>query len=203
MKEARAWTRKRILRIALTVMLTGLVVLVAAFVQIRGTVHQHCIKMLGTQLRIYAEEFDGKYPAHTNGFGDAIVACFKHSGMTNQLEARLFTAPGDDGSLLMESLRTGTHLPEDRCSRAYVQGLKETSAPTICLMFDRYPTRGGDHFHTPWARWLREVCMADGSMQIVLEQNWPKFRADQIELLVATGIPRQTAEKLYAPYPRK
>jgi uncharacterized protein YoaH (UPF0181 family) len=49
---------------------------------------------------------------------------------------------------------------------------------------------------------MREVCMRDGSAQFLTEQRWPAFRAEQIELLVAEGISRAEAEKLYAPFNR-
>ena len=207
MNEAKPWTRKRILRVALVVAIpTCLVLAGGAYAVIFANLfhaHEHCIKQLGTQLRLYSIDHDDKFPCHTNGFGDALVACLKHSEITNQAFARVFTAPDDDAHLLIECLKTGAHLPEERCTRAYVQGLSETNNPGICLMFDRYPTRGGDHGRSPWGSPQREVCMLDGSMQKLLEQNWPKFRADQIELLVTAGIQRETAEKLYAPYPRK
>jgi hypothetical protein len=44
---------------------------------------------------------------------------------------------------------------------------------------------------------MREVCLVDGSMQIVPETNWLAFAQKQIELLVADGIPRTNAEKYY------
>jgi hypothetical protein len=91
-------------------------------------------------------------------------------------------------------------MPEERCTRAYVQGLSDTNNPRIALVFDRYPTRGGDHFRRPWGPPLREVAMLDGSMEVIREEKWPEFRRRQIELLVAESISRAQAEKLYAPF---
>jgi hypothetical protein len=96
-------------------------------------------------------------------------------------------------------MKTGAHVPEERCTRAYVQGLSDTNNPEIALVFDRYPTRGGDHFRRPWGPRLRDVGMLDGSMVSVREEKWPEFRRKQIELLVAEGISRTQAEELYAP----
>ena len=42
--------------------------------------------------------------------------------------------------------------------------------------------------------------MLDGSMVSVREEKWPEFRRKQLELLVAEGISRTQAEKLYAPF---
>ena len=47
---------------------------------------------------------------------------------------------------------------------------------------------------------MREVSMLAGSMNVVSEKKWPEFRRKQIELLVAEGISRAQAEKLYAPF---
>ena len=92
------------------------------------------------------------------------------------------------------------HVPEGQCSRVYVQGLSDTNNPEIALVFDRYPTPGGDHGRRPWGPLLREVGMLDGSMVAVREEKWPEFRRKQLELLVAEGISRAQAEKLYAPF---
>jgi hypothetical protein len=158
--------------------------------------HEHCIKGTGLSLRCYALDHYGKFPFHTNGFGDAILVLLK------ELDEPVgeFTAPGDDGSLYKECLKTGAHMPEERCTRAYVQGLSETNNYQIALVFDRYPTRGGDHFRRPWGPLLREVAMLDGSMEVIHEEKWPEFRRKQIDLLVAEGISRAQAEKLYAPF---
>lgn len=158
--------------------------------------HEHCIKGAGLSLRSYAVDHGGKFPFHTNGFGDAILLLLKEG----YDYPNVFTAPGDDGRLFKECLKTGAHMPEERCTRAYVQGLGETNNPMIALVFDRYPTRGGDHSRRPWGPLLREVAMLDGSMEIVREEKWPEFRRKQIELLVADGISRAQAEKLYAPF---
>jgi hypothetical protein len=158
--------------------------------------HEHCMKQTGLSLRTYATDHAGRFPFHTNGFGDAVVLLLKE----DLCGPAMFTAPGDDGSWYKECMKTGAHMPEERCTRAYVQGLSETSNPQIALVFDRYPTRGGDHFRRPWGPLLRDVGMLDGSMVTVREEGWPEFRRNQIELLVAEGISRTQAEKLYAPF---
>jgi hypothetical protein len=158
--------------------------------------HQHCMKQTTLGLRTYAVDHNRKLPVHTNGFGDAILVYLKETDD----DPKLFTAPGDDGSLLKECLKTGAHMPEERCTRAYVQGLSDTNNPEIALVFDRYPTRGGDHFRRPWGPPLRDVGLLDGSMESIREEKWPEFRRRQIELLVAEGISRAQAEKLYAPF---
>lgn len=156
--------------------------------------HEHSMKGTGFELRAYAMDHEGRFPVLSNGFGDAIVLLLRENTNT---DARLFTAPGDDGILLKECLQTGANVPEERCTRAYVQGLCETNNWEIALVFDRYPTRGGDHFRRPWGALLREVCRLDGSMDVIREEKWPEFRRKQIELLVAEGFSRVEAEKLY------
>jgi len=158
--------------------------------------HEHCIKNTGLTLRTYAGEHFGKYPYHTNGFGDAIVEFVKEYSPDF---VGIFTAPGDDGELLKKCVKSGTHMPDERCSRMYVQGLSEASNPEIAIVFDRYPTRGGDHSRRPWGPLLRDVCMADGITRVIAEENWPEFRRQQIGLLVTEGFTRAQAEKIYEP----
>ena len=180
-----------------------LVLLVSAFFLIGRFnlfhTHEHCIKNTGLTLRIYAEEHNGRYPFNTNGFGDAIADFVKDYSPEF---VRIFTAPGDDGKWLEQSIAAGKHLPEENCSRAYVQGLCETNNLQIAIVFDRYPTRGGDHQRCPWGPWLREVSLLDGSMRVIEEKNWPEFRKKQIELLVAEGFTRERAEGFYKPMAR-
>jgi hypothetical protein len=158
--------------------------------------HEHCMKQTGLSLRTYALDHGGRFPFHTNGFGDAILLLIKELGD----DPRLFTAPGDNGSLYRKCVKTSAHMPEERCTRAYVQGLSDTNNPQIALVFDRYPTREGDHFRRPWGPRLREVAMLDGSMEVIREEKWPEFRRKQIELLVAEGITRAQEEELYASF---
>ena len=161
--------------------------------------HEHCIKNTGLTLRMYAGDHEGKYPFHTNGFGDAIVMLVKEYSPEF---VGIFTAPGDNGDLLRASIKNGTHMPEDRCTRMYVQGLSETNNPEIAMVFDRYPTRGGDHQRRPWGDWLREVSLSDGSMQTIREENWPAFKEKQIKLLIAEGFSPDQAESFYRPMPK-
>jgi hypothetical protein len=183
--------------LAAMLMLAGLVVTVFFFVAYYD--HQHCVRITGGLLSSYALNHTGKYPFHTNGFGDAILLLLQES---NERQARFFSAPGDNAALLRDCLKTGKDVPEERCSRAYVQGLGETNNPAIAVVFDRYPTRGGDHRRRPWGPPMREVCLVGGDIDFILETDWPAFRAKQVELLVAEGISRSEAEKLYAPFKR-
>jgi hypothetical protein len=158
--------------------------------------HQHCIKISGTMFRTYADAHDGKFPFHTNGFGDALLLLIKENvleaGDTNSgdYSVRYLTGPGDDGAHLKDALRTGADVAEEKCSRVYVQALSETNSGSIAILFDRRSTRGGDHFRSPWGRLMREVCMADGSMKTVSEDKWPVFAKEQVELLVDAGFER-------------
>ncbi len=161
--------------------------------------HEHCIKNTGLSLRIYAGDHEGNFPFHTNGFGDALAVLVKECSPDF---IGIATAPGDNGELLKECVRTGSHMPDDRCTRMYVQGLREAGNREIAMVFDRYPTRGGDHFRKPWGEWLREVCLADGSMQVIKEEDWPAFQTKQIGLLLAEGFTRADAEKIYMPMPK-
>jgi hypothetical protein len=162
--------------------------------------HEHCIKNTGLALRIYSTDHGGHFPFHTNGFGNALLLLIGEGslGDTNGVySVNFLTGPGDNGDVFRKALKTGEAIPEEKCSRIYIQGLSETNNPQIALVFDKKPTRGGDHFRRPWGPYLREVCMLDGSMEVVREEKWPAFASNQVELLVQEGIPRARAEHYY------
>lgn len=189
------WTR-RILW-SLLALVAGLV----AFVAYRWTfypAHQHCIKAAGMFFSLYEGDHKGRLPFDTNGFGDALMLLVK-SGAPGEEQERwsVVTGVGDDGSVFRAALASGAHIPEEKCSHIYVQGLSETNDSNIAILFDRYSTPGGDHFRRPRGPLIREVCLHDGSMQIVADANWPRFSSNQIELLVQNGIPRATAQHYY------
>jgi hypothetical protein len=165
--------------------------------------HEHCIKISGSTLQSYAADHEGRFPYHTNGFGDALLLHVKEDALnygdtnTGEYTVRFITGPGDDGKVFKDALRNSTAVPEEKCSRIYIQGLTETNNPQIALLFDKKSTRGGDHFRRPWGSLLREVCMLDGSMQTIREELWAAFSKRQIDLLVEEGIDSATAEHYY------
>jgi hypothetical protein len=162
--------------------------------------HAHCIKGGGLSLIAYASDHQGKFPYHTNGYGDALLL------MTNEVCGwwASVTGPGYDEKPFLKALAQGSHLPEQACGRVYVQGLSENDNPEIVLLFDKLPTPGGDHCHflrRMCAPLAREVWTVGAGTRQVLERDWPAFSRGQIELLVASGISRTEAERLYAQGP--
>ena len=155
--------------------------------------HEHCMKAAGLGLATYAREHYGNFPSDTNGFPNALLQLVK-GDYCNIGEV---TGPGDDGSAFKEALSRGKPIPEQRCSRIYVQGLSEHSNPQIAILWDKRSTPGGDHFRRPWGAPLREVCLVDGSMKFIPEQGWVAFSSNQIELLVREGMAKETARHYY------
>ncbi|MEY2429284.1 MAG: hypothetical protein QOJ40_2169 [Verrucomicrobiota bacterium] len=160
------------------------------------TEHAHCILIAGGALETYAHENGGRYPFHTNGYGDALVLLRDYADFGGCL-----TGPGYDGKVFDEAAKTGRHVPEGACGRVYVQGLTKSDDADIALLFDKLPTPGGDHCHL-LAR-LREPLgrevwtIGDGHL-FVRESEWPEFARRQIQLLIGAGRPREDAERLYA-----
>ena len=157
-------------------------------------VHRHCIKITGLAFQEYAGDHNGHFPFSPNGFGNALLLMVN----TNRLsDVMLICGPDDDGHLYIEALKNHSVLPEEKCSRVYIQGLSETNNPQICILFDRNSCRGGDHFRSPWGHRVREVSMLDGSMQVIRDEDWPEFSRKQVELLIAAGFSRTNALHLY------
>jgi|GEM_PF-675292 hypothetical protein len=168
------------------------------------TGHRHCMNMWGLAIRLYADDHGGVYPTHPAGYGAAIQLLY--SGTNVYMGTHLVMgAPGGYRGDVFEAAWTNmTVVREEDCGRVYVQGLRESSNPKVAMLWDKRASPG-DHAHG-WMRlrvpWRREVCLVDGSMQQILEKDWPEFMKEQIELLVTEGIPRERAEALYAEKPK-
>jgi len=143
--------------------------------------------------RLYSQEHAGALPYHTNGFGDALLLLVKDQLLPN---VSGICGPGDNGVVLSNALARGTDVPEEQCSRVYVQGLSESNNSMICVLFDRHSVPGGDHFYGR-GKPIREVCLLDGSMQTIGDAKWPEFSRQQVELLIAAGWTREKALTYY------
>lgn len=162
--------------------------------------HHHCIACTVKGLAFYALDNEGRYPAHPNGYGDALLMIY-----TNVNVGSLLTGPGYEGKIFDEAARTNGHVPEAACGRVYVQGLTDKDYGQIVLLFDKLPTPGGDHctgFHRLTAALGREVALVDGSTDFIPETHWPAYASNQVRLLVEAGISRAEAERLYAAKPK-
>lgn len=154
--------------------------------------HAHCWKMADGYLAQYAQEHGGRFPFHTNGYGDAVL-------LIPDVWLGCFSGPGHDTKAWEEARRTGSDVPEDQCGRVYVQGLSATNDPEIILLFDKIPSPG-DHRHLfsrIGAPQVRDVVKI-GGVEIIPESEWPAIAKRQVELLVAAGIAREQAELYYS-----
>ncbi len=156
-------------------------------------VHLHCIKQASLALKIYSGEHTGHLPYSTNGFGDALTLFAR----TDESVLNSICGPDDDGHLFREALTNHSIVPEDKCSRIYIQGFTESDNPDICILFDRNSCKGGDHGRSPWGHLLREACLLNGSMQFIRDEDWPEFGRKQVDLLVAAGFSRTNALHFY------
>jgi len=155
--------------------------------------HGHCIVGGGESLSTYAHDHFGRFPYHTNGYGDALVML--DSGWDASL-----TGPCYNTAVFTRVRRTGENAPESEFGRVYVQALSETNDPEIALMFDKVPTPGGDHCHLLsrlFAPLSREVWTIGSARKVIHERDWPAFSKKQIGLLVAAGIEPEQAEQYY------
>lgn len=155
--------------------------------------HAHCIKQAGFSLRMYANDHGGRFPSHTNGYGDALL-------LVEGAWLPSFTGPGYDTAVLERALLTGEDVDEGQCGRVYVQGLSVSQSPEIALLFDKLPNPG-DHrkrLSRVLAPMVREVWLLEGSMRVVPESEWADFARRQVELLVQAGMPIEEAQQYYS-----
>jgi hypothetical protein len=160
--------------------------------------HAHCVKGGGLSLQEYAHEHGGRFPFHTNGYGDALL-------LVNAGWDAALTGPGYDTQVFERARKSGEDAPESEFGRVYVRGLSDTDTPGIAILFDKLSTPGADHCHLLrrlTAPLGREVWTIGGGMQFVPETKWPAYSKEQIELLVAAGIARERAEMYYSEKPQ-
>ena len=155
--------------------------------------HRHCIVQVGLAFPIYSSEHFGQLPFSTNGFGDALLKLLKEDPTV----INSICGPDDDGHLFKEALENNSIVPEEKCSRVYVQGLSESNDSQICILFDRNSCKGGDHGRSPWGHPLREVWMLGDGRREIRDEYWPEFSRKQVELLVAAGFTRTNALHFY------
>lgn len=157
--------------------------------------HAHCMPQVTLSLRQYAIDHAGRFPYHTNGYGDALLM------MKAEINGSwsLLTGPGYDASVFEEADAHGNDVDESRCGRVYVQGLSEADNPEIAVVFDKVASPG-DHCHLPrrlWREFGRDVGFVDGSWKSVPEHRWPEFVHQQVDLLVKAGFSKEAAQRLY------
>jgi hypothetical protein len=156
--------------------------------------HAHCMPQATMALLTYAHDHDGRFPYHTNGYGDALLL------LTPDLAAPYcLTGPGYGTSAYQEAIASRGHLDERRCGRVYVQGLSPTNNPPIAILFDKVAAPP-DHCHFPrrlWHGYVRDVGFTDGSWRSVSIETWPEFVREQVASLVQAGFTREHAQRLY------
>jgi hypothetical protein len=161
--------------------------------------HAHCMKGGGLSLVGYAREHDGRFPVHSNGYGDALL-------LVNDGWDAALTGPGYDTEVFQRYRDSGGDAPESEFGRVYVQGLRDTNAGEIAILFDKRPTPGGDHCHLLrrlFAPPGREVWTIGGGMRFIPENQWQAFSQQQIDLLVAAGMAPEQAEQYYTEQPKR
>ena len=94
-------------------------------------VHQHCIKLTGLAFELYSRDHQGQLPFSTNGFGNALSLLVKGDYLPG---VAWICGPDDDGHIFKEVLQNNSIVPEDQCSRVYIQGLNESNDSNICIL---------------------------------------------------------------------
>jgi hypothetical protein len=157
--------------------------------------HDHCIDMASGALLQYVLE-TGKYPAHTNGYGDALALL--SGNYVNGFGP--LNGPGFDDEAIMRFIRSGKDVPEELCGRIYIQGFTTNNDAGIAILFDKLSSPG-DHVHgfkRMSSPYRRDVVFLGGGDDNVLDKDWAAFVRQQVELLVKAGFTRRDAYRLYA-----
>ena len=151
-----------------------------------------CIAGMGLDLRCYAMDHDGRFPAG----GDSPEASLSllYSNYTGAYWLRGKTVPLE---VAQAALAKNGKLGPDSCGWHYVEGLTEADDPQLAILWDKVGLghngqhmKGGGH----------EVAFVDGSHQFISGTRWPEFLETQKQLLAKRdakakqGLPALTAK---------
>ena len=128
--------------------------------------HSHCIKIIGLTFNTYANDNAGKFPAHINGYGDALLLMLTDVG-----SPKMLTGPCYSEAVFEKAIRDKSDVAEAECGRVYVQGLAEDANPELFLLFDKQPTHGGDHYHG-WGRLSAALGRGFGPWEVDTSSSW-------------------------------
>ena len=84
--------------------------------------HAHCMKGGGLSLMSYAYDHGGRFPFHTNGYGDALL-------LVNDGWDAALTGPGYDTKVFERARRTGEHAPESEFGQSVRPGVEHHERP--------------------------------------------------------------------------
>lgn len=178
-----------------SVLLIGGSVLAALAYWSLAVIHQHCLTQALWALQAYADNHDGKLPFSSKGFGDALLLLPQEGLISSN---SVLVAPGGNTKVFDDALSELRDVDENQCTRIYVQGLTNQDSGRIAVLFDRHPSRGGDHHRSPWGTFVREVGFVDGTMSVISEADWPNFARQQMKLLADhTTIEQSKAMELF------
>ena len=133
-----------------------------------------CIKGMGSSLRCYAMDHEGRFPAG----GDTPEASLSllYSNYIDAYTLRGKTVPLE---VTQAALTKNGKLGPDSCGWHYVEGLTEADDPEIVILWDKI---GLDHNGGRRKGGGHEVAFVDGSCQFVTGRKWSEFLEKQRQL---------------------
>jgi hypothetical protein len=139
-----------------------------------GRTHR-CTRMLWFDLRQYAEEHDGKYPA-----GEATPeASLSLLYRTNHVRPEDLAGRAKSAEVARKILESGGLLGPDTCDWHYVEGLTLADEWDIAIMWDKSSLgHTGQRLHGG-----HEVMRLMGIVEVIPAEKWDEFLAEQKELL--------------------
>ena len=157
-----------------------------------GQVHC-CAKVLGFELRMYAEEHDGFFP---RGRPTAEASLGLLYDGTNSWWFEILRGKSVPRAVTQEALEKKGALGPESCGWHYVEGLTLADDPSIAIVWDKV---GLDHFGMRHKGGGHEVIFLGCSVQFVSGAEWPAFLENQKQLLAdrapeaVKGIPALVA----------
>jgi hypothetical protein len=180
-RARRIWVK--LLRLSIPLLL---ILLLAAWGSYRYTFpygESHCcILVLGSALRSYAEEHNGRFPSGQATPEASLSLLAKADYGINAYILRGKTVPLEVAS---NTLAKDGVLGPESCGWHYVEGLTLADNPDIAIVWDKV---GLGHNGQRLKRGGHEVLLLDGSHNYITGQGWPAFLQTQKELLAKRRV---------------
>jgi hypothetical protein len=144
-----------------------------------------CSKMLGTALRLFAEDHSGWLP-HGQATPEASLSllCAEEPYMAEILRGKTVLRKVVDEALAKDGV-----LGPRSCGWHYIEGLNERDdSSEIAVIWDKVEGLGHDGDYHPTL--AHEILLLDGSINQIDKREWPAFVEHQKQLLAATMAKR-------------
>jgi hypothetical protein len=139
-----------------------------------------CLKGIGIALEIYAQKYDGHYPAGARCPEASLSLLYKDSRFG--IQGNYLCGKTKSAEAAQKILETGGLLGPDTCDWHYVEGLTTSDDNRLALVWDKVGL--GHNGERLWGGG-HSIWRLHGGEQIIPGSEWPQFLQEQERLMAA------------------